>query len=503
MSDKTASDTAKDYRRVIVPKKPKTTIPEDAPAPKRRSTPRTTNNVPAQSPAAVIQWNARNIQPTSSVDVATVFGDRDKNSRLEDWQQGVAVGDQDLPFVGLAYPSFCWEMFTSQTVLPVSSCYALAGPTNSFKSHLVMDISNWAARSGGVVHFIENESKYNPDMARAVMGHELASRVWVVQASDFTQVQEELVSGISKTDKARNNRANSVRSMLQIVDSIVGNATSARQTKVKTEGHIERDYPDNALAAANFLPSYMPMLNHKPYIGIWVTHYGEAKEGNGPYARTVPKLKGGGSWEYRCRMAFIVKRISEKPEYIAKAWHVNLVLFLKKDAGVRNYRLPVTVKSGGSITHDEITGETLFNRETKFCWDESSMLLLLNPDRFGYPLAWKKVAKSLLGLKEGKIGQRKIVYAEALGVTPDNSQCTPTDIMDALYSNSEILDMLRAEFQITKGLPLTPDTTYDTLLARAKEIAVQRITRLKEGTNITYISQSPLLDNTSTQENDD
>ena len=53
--------------------------------------------------------------------------------------QGLAVGDQDMPEIGLAYPSLCWEMFTEVSVLPASSCFLLGGPTSSFKSHLVVE----------------------------------------------------------------------------------------------------------------------------------------------------------------------------------------------------------------------------------------------------------------------------------------------------------------------------------------------------------------------------
>ena len=38
-----------------------------------------------------------------------------KSFDIKPWQQGVAIGDQDMPSVGIPYPSLCWEMFTGHT----------------------------------------------------------------------------------------------------------------------------------------------------------------------------------------------------------------------------------------------------------------------------------------------------------------------------------------------------------------------------------------------------
>jgi hypothetical protein len=225
-------------------------------------------------------------------------------------------------------------MFTGHSVLPASSCYALGGPTGSFKSHFVLEMANWIARAGGTIAFSENESKFNIDMARAVMGRTLGQRVYVRECLSFNAVQECLIEDI-KTFDALEEESRSP--LLQIVDSIVGNATESKQKKLKNEGSIERDYNANALAASNFLPSYMPMLAKKPYFGIWVTHTKEEKEGTGKFAKVTDRMKGGDVWQYRCRMAFVLKRLSDKPKWDDDNWVVNLKFKFVKDASNSSY----------------------------------------------------------------------------------------------------------------------------------------------------------------------
>jgi hypothetical protein len=436
--------------------------------------------------------NPRQLELPEPYDVKATFYEpptrNTKKAQQDEYSHGVAVGELDMPFIGVAFPSFCWEMFTCQSVLPAEACYVVGGPTGSYKSHFALEMASWIAKAGGVVQFIENEVKYNPDMAQAVMGKDLGVRVWTTKSKSFTQVQDELTAGILKMNEAGQT------TMLQIVDSIVGNATKSKQEKVKSEGHSDRDYPDSALAAANFLPSYLPMLANRPYYGAWITHYTEKTDGAGIFARKIHHLKGGGEWEYRVRMAFILKLVSPKVDWNARAWSVNLRFELKKAAGIVSFRMPVTVRSSGDIIYDEVENETLFYRKTRFCWDEASVAMLLTPENYGYPTEWKTIAKDILGLEEIKIGIKKCVIAPKIGITQDSPSRSAKAIMDALYADQKILDSLRANFGIAKGILITPGSNYTELVDRARRIAARRLARLQSGEGIRIIQKADLGD---------
>jgi hypothetical protein len=438
-------------------------------------------------------WSNRisdNPEQEDGIDLRSLFAAKPSKTKrtIEEWQQGVAVGEQDMPAIGIAFPSFCLEMLTGHTVLPVSSCYALAGPTGSFKSHLVLEIARWVANVNGAVVLAENEAKYNADMARAVMGRQYGKRVWVYNCTSFNQVQQTMMRSLERM----NSQTDGDIPMLQIVDSIVGNATESSQDKVKREGEIERGYPPNALAAANFLPNYMPCLGNKPYLGVWVTHSSETTEGTGPYARKVTSLKGGGSWEYRCRIAFILTRSSELPVYDDRTWQVQLILKLKKDAAIRGFKLPIKVRCSNDVLFDERNGDYFNERRLRFCWDSATVELWKNPERWGYPAFYKDVVADVTGFKEVKISGRKQYIAPKIGIGTDLATKDTSKILDALYSSPDILDRLRAEMGIQKGIAFQKGIKFDAMLEQAKQIAVRRAAMLSSSSDITYIRKAEI-----------
>jgi hypothetical protein len=190
-----------------------------------------------------------------------------KTKAEKDFRIGVAVGDQDMPPIGVPFPSFCWEMFFRHSVLPAASCYALGGLQNSWKSHLAMEMARWIIHAGGITFLEENENKYNPDMPVAVMGVAAARQVIVKRCGSFNEVQNGLVEQLETYRKLPSEKQ---VPFLQIVDSVVGNSTQSQQKSLVQEGEIERGYPLITLAAANFLPSYMPMLSDLPVFGLWI-----------------------------------------------------------------------------------------------------------------------------------------------------------------------------------------------------------------------------------------
>jgi len=407
-----------------------------------------------------------------------------KKFNIKAWQQGIAVGEQDMPNIGIALPSLSWEMFTGHSVLPVSSCYALAGPTGAFKSHLVVEMARWVLNSGGYTILAENESKYNKDMATAVIGPR-ADDVYVVKCANFNQVQQSLISSLKKADAEKNNPL-----MLQIIDSIVGNSTESSQEKVKKDGEIERGYPSNALAAANFLPNYMPMLGNKPYLGVWVTHSKEEKVDM--YTPVTVTLKGGGTWEYRCRIAFILNRISEKPEFKDRTWKVRLALKLKKDASVRGYRLPFVLRCKHIPITDEETGEIYSERVVKFCWHEATLDIWQNPEKSGYPAYYSEIAKDLTGFSEVRLKEGKGFYAPKIGVSKEDASRDPKVILNALYADENILDQMRAHMGIQKGIEVSPEKPFDQCLREAKQTAIRRARQSQKDAKVTVLSREEL-----------
>jgi hypothetical protein len=428
--------------------------------------------------------NEESAYDTPSVDMCDLFKPKTttkKSEKLPD-SQGVAVGDLDMPDVGITYPSFCLEMFTGHSVLPLASCYVLGGPTNSFKSHFAFEIARWVASLNGVVALAENEGKYNQDMPCALMGRELGTQVWVYECTTFNQVQSSLVDGIDRRDKY-----DTTVPMMQIIDSIVGNATESNLKKLRNTGEIERGYPANALAAANFLPSYIPMLSKKPYMGLWVTHSKDVEEMLGKCKRVSTTLKGGSKWESQCRMAFILRRISDNPKYEDRVWTVRLKLQLKKDASVRGFQLPFNVRCTYDVIHDKEHDEFFNERKLRFCWDEATLNLWLDPEKAGYPPYYKAAIRDITGFAQVKMSGKNVFIAPKIGIGKEDATRDCCVIMDALYSSQQVLDRLRAELGIKKGLGMQRGEAFASLIEKARTIAMRRASMMKAKNNITYI----------------
>jgi hypothetical protein len=416
--------------------------------------------------------------------------DSGKESEKSACAQGVAVGDLDMPYIGIAFPSFCLEMFTGHSVLPLSSCYVLAGPTSSFKSHLALEIARWVSGVGGAILLAENETKYIRDMAHAVMGRTRGKHVWTCKCKTFNQVQNALINGIKRRDAFKTNVP-----MMQIVDSIVGNTTESSQKKLKDKGEVERGYQANALAASNFLPGYLPMLAEKPYLGLWVTHVRDVREVCGPYEKVTTTLKGGGTWEYRCCMALILRRISEKPKYTDKTWMVRLKLQLKKDAGVQTFQLPFNVRCVHDVVLDTERDEYFSERKVRFCWDEATINLWLKPETAGYPPFYKTAVQDVTGFQQVKISGKNYFIAPKIGIGKNEATRDCTQIVDALYDSPNILDRLRAELGIQKGIVMPKGGVFDDLTEQARAVAIRRASLMKSKKSITYIRHTEIAQN--------
>jgi len=405
---------------------------------------------------------------------------------IEPWQQGAALGEMDMPDIGVAFPSFCWEMFVGHSVLPVSACYALAGETGTYKSHLVLEMARWVLNSGGYTILAENEAKYNKDMAEAIIGT-AAEDIYIYKCLNFNQVQQSLIASLKSANAEKENPL-----LLQIVDSIVGNSTKSSQDKTWKAGEKERDYPANALAAANFLPDYMPQLNNRPYMGVWVTHSKEEKEDM--YHPTIVTLKGGGTWKYRCRIAFILNRVSVKPECKNHVWRVRLRLSQIKDMAVRGFQLPFTLRWEHIQTVDEKTGETSAKRIVKFCWHAATLDLWKEPTKYGYADYYSDVIKDLTGFAEVKLKEGRGFIAPKIGIGKEEASRDPKVILNALYADTGVLDQLRAELGIQKGLEINPDLSFESALKQARILAARRAKQAQDTAKVTILRREELAE---------
>jgi hypothetical protein len=160
---------------------------------------------------------------------------------------------------------------------------------------------------------------------------------------------------------------------------------------------------------------------------------------------------------------------------------------LKKDAGVRIFQLPVNVRCDHDIIFDKERNDYFSERKLKFCWDEATINLWLKPEMAGYPPFYKTTIQDITGFQQVKVSGRNVFIAPQLGIGKEEATRDGTKIIDALYNSPEVLDRLRAELGIQKGIGIRRNESFDDLTQLAKTVAIRRATLMKSKKTVTYI----------------
>ena len=104
------------------------------------------------------------------------------------------------------------------------------------------------------------------------------------------------------------------------------------------------------------------------------------------------------------------------------------------------------------------------------------MTIFSAPDKYGYPEFYRDAFYDLLKLQEVKKGAKKFLVAPVLDI--DSSDCVtlsnPKLLFDRLYDSPLLLDRLRTELGIQKGIAIEAGDNYDTLMEMAKQVALRR-----------------------------
>jgi hypothetical protein len=118
--------------------------------------------------------------------------------------------------------------------------------------------------------------------------------------------------------------------------------------------------------------------------------------------------------------------------------------------------------------------------------------LLFSPLR--YPAFYAEVVKDLTGLAESSVeGSRKKGFiAPKIGIGKAEASRDPKVIMDALYDNEPVLNQMRAEMGIQRGIELSPEKSFSEAGKEAQKIARQRVLRSQETANIVLLKREEI-----------
>jgi len=178
---------------------------------------------------------------------------------------------------GLPLPSFSFEFLLGSNVLWLGASYGLAGPTQSFKSSLAIDLMRSVLRLGGYGATVETEGgKVSEVMIESLLGalrkhHRLMPTRTVEEAQDALTF---VVGWFEKTFPKNDTL------FALMLDSLFGPPGQEKREAILKEGHASRAYPIEALLWSAWLQTFSPGLTGYPIIFLFVNHLKKQMEGD-------------------------------------------------------------------------------------------------------------------------------------------------------------------------------------------------------------------------------
>jgi len=202
--------------------------------------------------------------------------------------------------VGIPLPSFSFEFLIGSNVLCLGHSYGLAGPSQSYKSSLAIELTRHVLRLGGYGTTIETEGgKISEVMIDSILGdlrkhHELMLRATVEEAQDALTF---VVGWLEKTFPKKDTL------FALMLDSLFGPPGEEKRKQILKEGHASRSYPIEALLWSSWLQTFSPGLTRLPIVFLFVNHLKKDTDGGNW------RHPGGDAQDFHSTVYFHVSRI--------------------------------------------------------------------------------------------------------------------------------------------------------------------------------------------------
>lgn len=261
--------------------------------------------------------------------------------------------------VGVPFPALALEYLFGSNILFLGAGYGLAGPSQSFKSSLAIELGRLLASYGSFNFLTETEGgKISGAIIKSIYG-DLASRMRMRLVSSVEAAQKDLSFNFGWIQKEYPDRNHMFGMFL---DSLNGPSSDERHEAIKKQGHATRDFPVEALLWTKWLQDWLPKLTGWPVVLIFVNHQKLALDGKKGY-----RHPGGDAQDFYSTVYMHVQRVRTN-EGIEKAITQLTVKTVK-----HSFMLPGR-KINTVFVLDKAT------RRLYFDWDHSTADLLTDKD---------------------------------------------------------------------------------------------------------------------------
>lgn len=217
-------------------------------------------------------------------------------------------GETDALVVGIPTPALAFEYVIGQDVFPLGLVMQLVGKYGTCKSAMLAEFGRWFDMAGGGLNLVDNETKFNPQWYRSIMGREVFDRrVPFYRSTSLEDAQRQLTFAIKQTKLAmigtkENRGPGRTIPILLGVDSIMGKQSEGVQEQIfgivgkdgkpgtTGDGAASRGHPIEALILTRYMRTVPGMIDQWPFALVLINHLRINKDDGGNDVRH----KGGG-----------------------------------------------------------------------------------------------------------------------------------------------------------------------------------------------------------------
>ena len=208
-------------------------------------------------------------------------------------------------FVGVPLPALAMEYLLGMDSLVLGMVYGIAGPPQSFKSALALELAfRTIVMHDNGAFLVETEGrKISPAMIESLYG-EFINHVHIFPEVSVEAAQDKLTWVIKEFREKKPENA----LLALILDSLSGVATEERRGKIMKEGHAQRDYSSEALYWTSWFKSVASELAGCPIALFFVNHEKQKVDGGNAHSKSRP---GGIDQEFRSAAYISMQRAGE------------------------------------------------------------------------------------------------------------------------------------------------------------------------------------------------
>lgn len=394
-------------------------------------------------------------------------------------------GEAACMMLGIPLPSFVLEYLVGLNILPFGIFLMLVGQEGIGKSGLAFEIGRWFRRlSAAQILYMENESKYSASWAASIFGYDDPEPMKIVQCESMNDWQKIAQDDFDRFKKfclgtASKPGPGKIFGYLQILDTLMGKATTESIERIEKAGFAGRAFADEARSITQLLRAHPQRFAHWPAMFLVINQVKPKKDMTGV---TIREMAGGQGVKFQVSYQWELRRAGAS--FRRRDWSISkLQLQSYKNAMAEDYvhrQIPINVCVRVRPIFNPMSGETEPLQETVWDWNGATTDLICNllEDKVRgvqkLRAADKERLRELTPIRQVTGGR---VYCETLGVPKDHP--VERHVLGRLIQQTPaVLKGLRELFGIQVWPSFDMNTTFDQQVAKARKAIAARLEKV-------------------------